>query len=232
MSKKTLTFLLIVVLLVVVGFFIFTDNLDMNTSSGSSPKTIVKTFYGTWINYEAEDILKGTYRDSELITDKFVERIGAAKKVDPVLCSQDLPKHFEVQLLAKTASSSTVEVKEYFGNNPSTLEVSLIKKEGKWLIDQVECSPAVGKEGSFTKTGNLVKDLPGLEREGWFLSYEREGEPGLTVKLEFDEESNCSFKNKHDACKELLAENLIGTRVKVEGEKDEKKVLVEKLIEQ
>lgn len=232
MANKLVTFFLAIALIVVVGFFIFKADFEPETTRSPTPTSTVKSFYETWTNYEGEDILEGTYRESDLITDSLIKDIETAERFDPILCAQDIPASFEVELISKSATSSVVQVKEYFGDKPSTHEVKLIKREKRWLINKVECHPGAKKQGDFNKTGNLVKNLPGLEEKGWFLSYEKPGQPGLAVKLEFDEESSCSFESGEGNCKEVLNDELIGTRVKVEGEREEEQVLVDELIEQ
>lgn len=140
MSKKSLTSLLVIVLLTMIVFFIFKGTKVKDDSKDLSPTATVETFYETWTNYEGEDILEGTYRENELITAKFVERIDAATGVDPVLCAPDIPKHFEVDLKTKNATTSTVKVKEYFEDSTSSLEAKLVKKNKKWLINRTNCS--------------------------------------------------------------------------------------------
>ena len=73
----------------------------------------------------------------------------------------------------------------------------------------------------FNETGNLIKDNPGLE-EGWYLLYEKPGNPGLTARLVINKNTIC--KNK--TCEELLA----GDRASISGIILGNNVLVKEII--
>lgn len=64
------------------------------------------------------------------------------------------------------------------------------------------------------KTGNIVINNPGLEKDTWYLVYEEEGSPALSVELIFGEDSLC----QNSLCDDFLSEEMIGCRVKIEGE--------------
>jgi hypothetical protein len=74
---------------------------------------------------------------------------------------------------------------------------------------------------SFIQEGVLVKNNPGLKEGVWYLVYEKPSQPGLNVELQFNEESICFDDDCFD-----LSSDLVGTRVKIEGLKNDNQVLV------
>lgn len=87
------------------------------------------------------------------------------------------------------------------------------------------------QEINFTKTGNLTKNNPGAEEGVWYLVYEETGSPGLSTKLEFTDESDCELFDTQGKCTDLVTDERIGTRVRVEGYKDDDSVEVVSLEE-
>jgi len=80
------------------------------------------------------------------------------------------------------------------------------------------------EEGNFTEEGVLIKDSPGLEPGVWYVSFEKPGSPGLKEKLYFDSNSQCFMDGEIDC--DSLDDNMIGTRVSIEGLQKDNKVLV------
>ncbi|MDD5098229.1 MAG: hypothetical protein PHD31_00680 [Candidatus Pacebacteria bacterium] len=76
------------------------------------------------------------------------------------------------------------------------------------------------EENNFIKTGNLVKDNPGLEPGVWYLVYEMPGSPAINKKLSFDDKSIC-----FDSCSELIQ----GEKVIIKGIENNGIVLVREL---
>ncbi len=77
--------------------------------------------------------------------------------------------------------------------------------------------------------GNLIINNPGLD-EGWHLSYEEEGSPGLTKKLILEEE-NVNCVGDLTTCTDFfqMEEDLAGREVIVWGESKEDGMQVEKV---
>ncbi|MGM0439431.1 MAG: hypothetical protein ACQEP3_03320 [Patescibacteria group bacterium] len=84
------------------------------------------------------------------------------------------------------------------------------------------------EESGSTYTGNLIIGNPGLE-EGWHISYEEEGSPGLIKKLSIPEDVNCI--DSEDSCEKLLKEDdeIAGKRIIVEGEESDEMINVFKI---
>ncbi len=85
------------------------------------------------------------------------------------------------------------------------------------------------EEADFFETGNLIKNVPGLEEDVLYLNYEKPGAPALKAKLTFDLNSKC-FLPEETNCSVLFEdEGFIGERVRVEGVEKEETVNVHRL---
>jgi len=76
---------------------------------------------------------------------------------------------------------------------------------------------------NFNETGNLIRNNPGFAADTWYLSYEKPGQPGLSVELSFDSESKC------DGAVCTVSKFSEGSRVTVQGQKENNRVLVTSL---
>ncbi len=94
----------------------------------------------------------------------------------------------------------------------------------EYFEEEKENSKVVEEGTSFIQEGVLIKNNPGLEEEVWYLSYEKAGNPGLKIKLKFDKESDCIIEKEVDCLN--LSEELIGTKVQIEGSEKNNQVLV------
>jgi hypothetical protein len=85
--------------------------------------------------------------------------------------------------------------------------------------------PTPAPQIDFERTGNLVRDNPGLPPGLWFLLCEQPGAAALTVELEFAAESSCVSEAQAIACDALEP----GSRVVVAGVLSEERVRVVRL---
>ncbi|MDO9445928.1 MAG: hypothetical protein Q7K37_11485 [Dehalococcoidia bacterium] len=85
--------------------------------------------------------------------------------------------------------------------------------------------PAPTPQIDFERTGNLVRDNPGLPPGVWFLLYEEPGAPALTAELEFAAESSCVAEAQVIPCDALEP----GSRVVVAGVQSGQRVRVVRL---
>lgn len=85
-----------------------------------------------------------------------------------------------------------------------------------------EDTPAVSYD--FEQTGNLTRNNPGLTPGVWYLQYEEPGQPGLTMRLSFDDDSRCITDAGRGECERSLFES--GLRVSIRGNQDGNGVLV------
>jgi len=76
---------------------------------------------------------------------------------------------------------------------------------------------------NFSKEGNLIINNPGFIENVWYLSYESQGNPAISVRLIFNEKSICN--NGTNLCSDLV----IGERVEVKGIELDGEVLVKEL---
>lgn len=89
-----------------------------------------------------------------------------------------------------------------------------------FIYHQFFSKTAALEENNFVKTGNLVKDNPGMEAGAWYLVYDMPGSPAVNKKLSFNEKSIC-----FESCSELIQ----GERVIIKGIDRDGVVLVRSL---
>ncbi len=82
-------------------------------------------------------------------------------------------------------------------------------------------------EFSFSATGNLIINNPGLESGKWYLVFDKEGAPGVTKSLTIKED-DIVCKGEEKDCSDFFSsrDDIAGARVKIEGEEDGSDVIV------
>jgi hypothetical protein len=114
---------------------------------------------------------------------------------------------------------------------PEQALVTLRLVDNSWLIDQIFCSRgelAPEQEYSFQSEGNILKESlqPPLDSTQWHLVYSKDGSPGYTIPLFFDESSICVGGEEVVCDQAQLTE---ATSVFIQGEMLEAGVLVERM---
>jgi hypothetical protein len=94
--------------------------------------------------------------------------------------------------------------------------IHLIVENGVWKVDRISVfEEEVAEPQAFDKTGNIVKDNPGMEAGVWYLVYEEAGSPALNTMLQFSSLSVCVEGEESSTCEpDLLSQ---GDRVRVTG---------------
>lgn len=85
-----------------------------------------------------------------------------------------------------------------------------------------DVTPAVSYD--FEETGTLTRNSPGLTPGVWYLLYEAPGQPGLTMRLSFDDDSRCFDGTDRGPCERSVFENSLP--VTIRGTKDNNGVVV------
>ncbi|MCF7845596.1 MAG: hypothetical protein K9M12_02420 [Candidatus Pacebacteria bacterium] len=82
-------------------------------------------------------------------------------------------------------------------------------------------------ESSFSVTGNLIINNPGLDKDEWYLVYDKEGASGVTKKLVI-QENDIACKGGEEECSVFFnfEDGVVGERVEVKGEEDGSEVIV------
>jgi hypothetical protein len=82
-------------------------------------------------------------------------------------------------------------------------------------------------EFTFSVTGNLIINNPGLDEDRWYLVYDKEGASGVTKKLTI-EENDIACKGEEKECSNFfnLEDDVAGERVEIKGEEDGSEVIV------
>jgi hypothetical protein len=103
-------------------------------------------------------LLEGTYRKSEYLTQTLIDRIDAIREsgapeiglhCDPLLCIQDIPQCFSVDVVEVTDLEATVLLREYLTLNPRThnITVKLVVEDDLWKINEIICQDTTTPEG-------------------------------------------------------------------------------------
>ena len=84
---------------------------------------------------------------------------------------------------------------------------------------------------NFSASGNLAKNNPGQKPDVWYLVYEEPGAPGLTVELQFDNNSSCITSTTTVPCATIMSNDYFqsGEKVSIKGTKKDSVVLVSEL---
>lgn len=152
---KALTYLLVIILLAVAGWLIYSFYFT------GDPVSVTRNFYEAWLvgEYGLKD---GSYRKAEVLTEDFKSKIGemiaSGQKEgdDPILCASALPERFLVYEVGSNDKGVQVEVREDFSGVIKTVQVFLSKRDGKWKIDDISCGHLGELDG--TEEKRLVSD--------------------------------------------------------------------------
>jgi len=237
MVKKIVTIFFLIVIAVAAYesykyFYPFSDSL-------TGPEKVTEAFYNDWANYLSQNPDKNPleeriYEENLYLTEAFIEKLNrladsSEENYDPILCSREKLQSFTIKESSLSENEAEVFLKEEFLENEKEIKVFLKLVDDKWKIEDVICDLEMGNEFDFSEEGNLLINNPGLETEAWYLSYEKPGSPGLTVKLFFDEESKCYVNGETNCQLFLEGENSAGKRVILKALTEEGGVLVRSL---
>lgn len=154
MSKKVLLTLLVAVLAVAL---LPAGYLTMQTQAAEREAAeaagVTESFYRWYVNYPGNPIVEQAYRESPLVTERFVSEMDAAIEAmraagpggaDLILCAQDIPGEMRYGAAALEGVSATTVVEQVW--NPGTefeqvreVQVELEQVDGEWLIDEIIC---------------------------------------------------------------------------------------------
>jgi hypothetical protein len=150
-----------------------------SASAQDGPEGVVESFYGWYLDYAGYDeasesmqnpLVDGAYAERPELAGSLVEKVAKILKsfehgaYDPLLCAQDLPERFEVELAESGEDAATVLLHEYFSFNPwpHTITVHVSNEGGEWLIRDVLCGETASPRG-------VAEDF-----YRWYLAYSRE----------------------------------------------------------
>lgn len=119
-----------------------------------APGEAITDFYNWYLNYFwsgdtfRSPLADGAYRDSEYLTQDFIERIDerlaeagiAGLGYDLFLCAQDIPDRYEYEVIRVQPGELQVLLREYFGaQHANNLTLMLNNSADGWQIDDVVC---------------------------------------------------------------------------------------------
>jgi len=93
------------------------------------------------------------YQESPHLTDGFITRLDATfaqeeRIADPLLCAQDVPTFYSIEVPEYDADSATVLMRQHF-DSPLThnIKIDLVRIDDAWKIDNVVCEDTITPRG-------------------------------------------------------------------------------------
>jgi hypothetical protein len=148
--------------LLIVGALLLSISMGAVVAQESdTPGEAVTSYYNWYLGYITgsgefrNPLVDGAYRDSEYLTQDFIERIDERLAgdmglgYDLFLCAQDMPERYTYEVIRVRSGESLVLLREYFGGNPRShnLTLTLNNTEGTWKIDDVVCGDTLTPRG-------------------------------------------------------------------------------------
>lgn len=114
------------------------------TAINLSAEQTVAAFYQWYLNYNDNPILSEAYKDSQMLSDRLKDSISLQfsqeqlDAVDPLLLAKDKPNNFEIIESVVENNLASVLVSFTFDQAEIFRQITLIKTDGLWQIDQVQ----------------------------------------------------------------------------------------------
>ncbi|MFZ2484697.1 MAG: hypothetical protein WAW81_02020 [Minisyncoccia bacterium] len=208
MKKTTIIGGVVVLVLLVVGVWLFNKDSDSVGEGGQSSATLdttdtVSTFYDAWLlalkQPATADPSRADLAKSPLLSKALSARLVSAPNAtpDPVLCQKVVPENISTRTVYENKDEAQILVMSRDKKVTEQAVVTLSKSNDGWLIDEIECSLgeiAPVREFSFEKEGFLIKtSVPKpYNNKNWHLVFEENGKLGNVVPLFFDASSQCT----------------------------------------
>lgn len=110
-----------------------------SSSKSFTPSQIIENFYNWYFHIDNNLLSSAYYKDSDFLTSNF--KNSASIKTNPFLCNHaENPISFSAQEIYSNNNKSLVMMYQSFLSKQDRLEVSLVKKQGYWYIDKINCA--------------------------------------------------------------------------------------------
>lgn len=183
-----------------------TPAVGVTLNEGEDMLDLTLGFYNEWLDatknpevapYTAEfmatDLLSVATRDYILAS---AQEPGDAS-FDPVLCQATTPERIGGRIIFSLPDEAQVMVVSRGDDSHRQRQaiVTLAANQDLWQITNISCAngeTAPEREYSFEQSGFLLKSVPPpLDANYWHLVFEQQGQPGHTIPLFFNENSQC-----------------------------------------
>lgn len=105
---------------------------------------VVENFYQRYLSciknspeQTGELVIKGCQNNTGLISDKFAKDFVSEGISDPITCSQNLPD--SITVLNSDPGQNFAQVVEVFGAEQKNITIKVLKENGFWVVDQINC---------------------------------------------------------------------------------------------
>lgn len=141
------------------------------------PEDVIEGFLRWYAGYPGNPLADNVLASNPVVHESLVEKVDAVLAsfennpggYDPILCAQDRPRNFRVELMDRSAGSASAAVHTEFEGHKIYVGVS--KVDGEWMIADVTCptdpSPRVPEEEVTveTKTPTQIPTIDPSEQE-------------------------------------------------------------------
>ncbi|PKM91548.1 hypothetical protein CVU82_03055 [Candidatus Falkowbacteria bacterium HGW-Falkowbacteria-1] len=149
-NKKYGSLTIVTTIILVLGFLIlyYLRPNNQKKEIPLSPEQTVNLFYDQWIENKTETINSASYKDNKYLNALAEEEIkrtiestaNSDKKLDPVLCGQNKPENFSLELINKNKSKSQIIVRTDHSGVIKEILVELVNENNVWQINKIDCS--------------------------------------------------------------------------------------------
>lgn len=123
-----------------------------------TPLKLTASFYRWHVSFPGNPLLHTRDKWGEYFTPDFIQRVeeilapreGPGGGFDPFLCAQDVPADFAFAEEARSDNEATIRVRKEWGpgSPASELTVHLVRLEGRWWIERINCTPLAAPSDS------------------------------------------------------------------------------------
>ena len=239
MKKTNIIWAVVIIVLIIIGWFIFGKSNKQEVSTLDAPDTVIN-FYESWLKAvkEPETAVpsKATLASSPILSKELRTRLEEAVKsednaVDPVLCQAKVPENIAVRNVYVRDDEAQLLVTSRDKSVTDQATVTLTALDGGWYINSIECSLgefAPDREFTFESEGYLLKSsIPApYDSKNWHLIFEANGKLGNVVPLIYNSKSQCTGT---DGKKSVCAPDKFTetTKVMVRGQMTERGAVVD-----
>ena len=108
------------------------------------PEDAIQEFYDWYVHYPGNPLTDGILGEHPAVSDGLVEKVDGIMAsfhnrggYDPILCAQDIPQAFAVEVIDRSIDSASAVVRTGFEGHE--IYVGVLRVDGIWMIADVTC---------------------------------------------------------------------------------------------
>ena len=111
-----------------------------------TPEEAIEGFFRWYAGYPGNPMADGALATSPVVTEGLLEKVDAVVAsfenspagYDPILCAQERPRSFRVEIIDRSPESATAAVHSEFDGHK--IYVGVMKVNGEWMIADISCA--------------------------------------------------------------------------------------------